>query len=98
MEQKILVGNTVRLEANFKDFGGLPVNPQIVKIRIYNQKFEVINEVSVPFKQGSPTGSFTFDYIVPQNFLNQRVYYEWYGEISGSPSLNRGSFKVVFID
>jgi hypothetical protein len=26
-----------------------------------------------------------------------KLYYEWYGEIAGSPSLKRDSFKVAFV-
>lgn len=85
-------GNTVRLKATFKDFDGILIDPTIIKVIIYDYKYQKISEY-VPIKTG--VGTYILNYTTPQE--EQRIIYEWYSEIQGSPSLKRGSFKISFM-
>lgn len=86
-------GNTVRFECKFYDFDGNKINPDLVKIVIYNYKYEVIQEKVVD--SSINIGDYFYDYITEKK--EQRLYYEWYGEINGKPSLKRGEFATRFI-
>lgn len=85
-------GNTVRLECSFFDFTGEKTDPSLVKVLIYNERYEVILE-GTGEKVG--VGEYLFDYTTEEK--QQRIYYEWYGEIDGKPSLRRGEFITKFV-
>jgi hypothetical protein len=99
MAEKIMstyqYGNTVRLECNFYDFSGLSVNPDFVKVVIYNSKYEVIFTETLSISNRSDVGKYFYDYITEKK--EQKIYYEWYGEINGKPSIKRGQFITKFI-
>lgn len=86
-------GNTVRLECKFYDFYNNPVNPDVVKIILYNYKYEILKEFLV--NQSADVGSYYFDYKTEDE--PQRLFYEWYGEINGKPSIKRGELYTRFI-
>lgn len=90
-------GDTIRLLCEFRDFSDALSDPELIKIKIYDQKYLMIDEISVPTTSKESSGNYFYDYTIPSEYLNQSLYYEWYAEISGKPSLNRGQFKVVFI-
>lgn len=85
-------GNTVRLECAFHDFEGKKVDPQIVKVIIYNHLHKKIHE-GVGTRKG--VGEYYYDYTTEGK--QGRVIYEWYGEIDGKASLKREQFVVKFI-
>lgn len=86
-------GNTVRFKCTFYDFDNNKIIPDIVKIIIYNHKYEVVHEVKIDDEDSD--GAFIYEYITEKK--RQRLYYEWYGEINGKPSLKRGEFITDFI-
>jgi hypothetical protein len=90
------VGNTIRLKCAFRDFDGLLKNPDIVKVKIYDQSYKQLSEFVLSQSNNSDTGNWFYDYVIPLD-VRGKLYYEWYGEMAGSPSLKRDSFKVAFI-
>ena len=88
-------GNTIRLTCELCDFDGKITDPQIIKIKLYDQKFNVIKEIEDI--QRIDIGKFYYDFITDNNNSNKRYYYEWYAEIDGTPSLKRSSFMTRFI-
>lgn len=89
-------GNTVRIKATFKDFGGENKDPDLVKVIIYDQRYNVIIEQVISASNRSAVGDYFYDFETPFEVKPSKYYYEWYGEILGSPSLKRDSFKTVF--
>ena len=89
------IGNTVRFSCTFLDFNGEKIDPSVVKMIIYNSIYEIMLEevVTVANKQG--IGEYFYDYITVGK--NYTLYYEWYGEINGKPSLKRGTITTNFI-
>lgn len=87
-------GNTVTLKCKFHDLEGKPINPQFVKIIFYNYRFEKINEVSVN-SDPIDVGLYVYDFITENK--EQKLYYEWYGELNGRPVIQRRSFRTRFI-
>lgn len=88
-------GNTVRFECSFFDFDKTSVDPQLVKFIIYNNKYEIILENILADSNKIGVGDYFFDYITTKEI--KKYYYEWYGEINGTPSIKRGQFATKFI-
>ena len=88
-------GTTVRLECAFYDFDDVKINPDSVKIIIYNARYEILIEQTLVIDGQKNIGEFFYDYITESK--KQTIYYEWYGEINGKPSLKRGEFTTKFI-
>lgn len=87
-----ITGTTVRLHCTFKDFNDEKIDPQIVKVIIYDYKYNIIEEL-VAVKRD--IGEYFVDYITP--IKSKSLYYEWYGEIDGMPSIKRDGFTTKFI-
>jgi hypothetical protein len=90
------IGNTIRLKCTFKDFDGQLRNPDMIKVKIYDQSFAVMSETTLGPTNNSDLGNWFYDYVIPMD-ARGKLYYEWYGEMQGSPSLKRDSFKVAFM-
>jgi len=88
-------GNTIRFECSFFDYDKTRVNPQLVKFIIYNTKYEIVLETILGESNKVGIGSYFFDYITGKEI--KKYFYEWYGEIDGTPSLMRGQFATKFI-
>ena len=78
----MIVGNSVRLGAEFKDFDGVLYDPTDVKVKIYKSDMSVSTE-AVPTRDS--LGVFYYDYI-----LTATDYaFEFSGEVAGFPILSR---------
>lgn len=88
-------GNTIRFESDFFDFNNQKIDPEVVKIVIYNYKYEVVLSETLNINNKQAVGEYYYDYITEKK--EQKLYYEWYGEINGKPSLKRGEFMTKFI-
>lgn len=86
-------GNTVRLTCEFYDFVGNLTNPNIVKLKIYDYKYNLLEEYTNI--TNVEIGKYYFDYVTDDK--NKSYIYEWYGELEGTPSLKRGSFLTKFM-
>ena len=88
-------GNTIRFECDFHDFNEQLIDPELIKIIIYNYKYEVIHEEIVGVNNKKDVGKYYYDYTTEMK--EQKYFYEWYGEINGKPSLKRGEFRTKFV-
>ena len=88
-------GNTVKIDCIFHDFNGEKVDPDLVKIIIYNSRYEILDEIIINAENKKAVGEYFYDYVTENK--RQLLYYEWYGEINGKPTLKRGKFTTVFI-
>lgn len=93
-----LAGDTIRLQCTLKDFSGSLGTPTLLSVKIYDQTYVLLNTYSVDLTANLiSTGVYFYDFTIPSSYVNKTVYYEWYAEYNGVPSLNRSSFQVVFI-
>jgi hypothetical protein len=93
-----LSGDTIRLLCTFKDFAGNLADPTLINVKIYDQTYTLISTNSVDLVNNkTSSGNYFYDYTCPAQYQNKTLYYEWYAEYNGVPSLNRGSFQIVFI-
>ena len=84
-----LIGNTVRLEAEFEDFDGELVSPDDVKVIIYDGRREIIHKADVtPYE----TGKYHYDYTIPAEPLGQ-LYVEFSGMLAGKPKAGRTTLE-----
>lgn len=91
-------GNTVRLTCTFKNFDGTLLDPDSLKVIIYDQKYTVIQTITNVVKES--TGVYHVDYITPSNVnsFNQKYYYEWNSLIGGFPAIKRQLLVTHFVD
>lgn len=85
-------GSTIRFEVTFYNFENEIVDPSLVKIKIYDYKYNVLLDV---IGTKLTVGKYQHDYTIPPK--EQKLFYEWYGEIDGKPSLKRGEFMAKFV-
>lgn len=90
-ETSVQRGNTVRLQAMFKDFGGDPIDPATVKVILYDRRWTKIHEQTLGAPNKLDTGQYFYDYVPA---AVGTLYYEWNGTIEGQPSLHRSALMV----
>lgn len=94
-EVKTLTGNTVRLTCSFKDFKGEFTDPTTVKFIIYDNKYNIMSETILSDGNRESIGSYFYDYTTESE--RGTWYFEFYGEISGNPAVQRGTIRTSFI-
>ena len=89
-----LIGNTVRLKAEFKDFSGEHVSPDNVKLRIYDGYKKQVGE-DIPV---SPidVGKYQYEYVIPGDVIGP-LYFEFVGTIGGLPVLGRATIDKRWV-
>jgi hypothetical protein len=93
-------GNTVRIEAEFKNFTGAYIDPTVVKFIIYDQTYVKMSETALTVGNRQETGKWFYDFTLPVMSSGSKkgiLYCEWYGEIDGKPSIKRETLEVSFI-
>jgi len=93
VEQMSLIGNTVRLKAEFKDFNGEHVSPENVVLRIYNGYKQQVGE-DIPVLP-SDVGKYQYDYVLPD--IIGPLYFEFVGTIGGLPIVGRAAISKRWI-
>lgn len=82
----MLIGDTVRLKAEFKDFDGEYRSPENVKLKIYdNAKNQIEDDIDVePYE----IGKYRYDYTISNKGVGPIVV-EFQGELDSKPILGR---------
>jgi hypothetical protein len=91
-----LSGSTVRAVNVFYNFEGNPMDPDLVKVRIYDRKYKMEQEFILSDGNKLQTGVYFFDYVTPTEPSQTKII-EFYGEISGNPSIERDTIYTTFI-
>lgn len=92
-----LLGNTIKLNVTFKDFEGELFDPSIVKVKIYDSRYNLIEEISDTRIKKDSLGSYYFYYTIPDSVKSgTSLYYEWYSEKGGLPVIARKKLSVYF--
>jgi len=89
-------GNTAQLIASFYDYTDTKKDPQVVKFKLYDNAYKLLHEYTLDESNKMSTGTYVFYYSASISDINKILYYEFYGEIDGLPTLKRGSFQVKF--
>lgn len=85
-------GNTIRITGQFNDWDGAAIDPTIVRLKVYNAKYELVDSLEVPLTNKIAVGEYFYDYTFSSmgDFI-----YEWYAEIDGTPSIKRQRIRIV---
>ncbi len=83
-----LIGDTIRLKGEFKDFNGVYVDPDDVVLKIYAGNKKQYGEDITPVRTG--LGKYQYDYVVPEDVIGP-LYFEFSGKIDGKPILGRAT-------
>ena len=79
-----LIGNTVRLKAEFRDFNGELTDIENPRVVVYDSKRKVILDAE---PERIEEGKYQYDYVIP-NVIGP-LYFEFAGAIEGLPILGR---------
>ncbi|MED3652763.1 hypothetical protein [Heyndrickxia sporothermodurans] len=90
----MLQGDTVRLKCHFKTFDGKSVDPTDVKLTIYNNKKEQLEQIPLDDTNRLDVGVYFHDY-VPASGLSEFIF-EFAGSVQEKPILSRGKVEVKF--
>ena len=92
-----LIGNTIRLKAEFRNFNGELFDIENPKVVVYDSNREVILAAE-PERVG--VGKYQYDLIVPDykeaGKQKEPLVFEFSGEIDGQPVVGRSSFERVW--
>jgi hypothetical protein len=92
MLSQAVIGDTIRLSAEFKDWDGLPADLDDVTITIYDQNKEEM-ESFTPIRDD--VGKYYYDYTVKLN-ESVPITFEYKGMLSNTPITRRMSFIPVW--
>lgn len=95
MIENVQAGNTVRLTCKFYDPNGFLTSPTSVRLIIYDYRYQKLEEFTLNETNQLTAGTYYFDYATNTN--EQKYIFEWYGLISGFPSIKRDSFTTFFM-
>ena len=90
----MITGDSVRLKCHFKTYNGKSVDPLDVKLTIYNNKKEQIEQFILNDTNKESLGVFFMDY-VPASELNVFIF-EFAGSYNNKPILSRGKVDIKF--
>lgn len=92
-----LIGNTIRLKGEFKDFNGEYQDVNNPKVVVYDSKRKVILDAE---PERIEEGKYQYDLIVPDykeaGKQNEPLVFEFSGELDGKPIVGRASFERVW--
>ena len=91
-----IVGNTVRLTAEFKTFNDVYSNPTDITLKIYNKRnIQVGDTISITAEHKTSTGIYSYDYTIPSG--NDELIYEFSGMLEGTAILGRSAIVVGWV-
>lgn len=94
---EFLGGDTVKITGKFKGYDEMLVDPTNLQLKIYNNKFNLVDTVSGADIIKTETGVFHTEYILPSVSSPLELIFEWYGTVQEKPSLERIRILVKFV-
>ena len=89
-------GNTIRMMCTFRDFDQALVDPDVVKVKLYDYRYQPVSDTVLGEQHRLGVGEYFYDYPIPSG-PKERVHYEWYAEKDGTVALKRDTFLINFI-
>lgn len=91
-----LIGDTIRLRAEFRTWDGLAADPENIELRIYDKDRRQIGEtISISSGHRTALGAYQYDFIVPNQ--SSPVYYEFSGLLEDAPIVARSRIEVDWV-
>jgi len=89
-----IIDDTVRLQATFKNWAGVLIDPTDITLTIYDNTKTVLEVIELESIVKVSTGVYYYEYVVPSVSI---VYYEFDGIAEDTHNVLRGSIKPVWI-
>jgi hypothetical protein len=80
-----LMGSTIEIQAEFRDFSGKLVDPNIIEFKVYEKLNQLMYSQQIPQTNKVSTGIYKFNYTIPVG--NGSLVYEVLGKIGDTVSL-----------
>lgn len=91
-----LIGNTIKLRAEFKDFDGIPYDPTDITLTVYDDNRVLVSgPISLGEGNKISNGVYEYDYTIPAG--NTNLVYEFKGLIGGKPVLGRSKISRTWV-
>ena len=58
-------GNSIKLNATFKNFSGVAVDPDIIRLKVYDSNLTLINTITIGAEYRLAVGSYFYIYQLP---------------------------------
>jgi hypothetical protein len=89
-------GDTIRLQATFKNFAGTLANLTVAPtLKIYDENKVLLTTIASGSLTNASTGVYYYDYLIP---ATDGIYYiEFAGTVDSSVVLRRGYFYAGFV-
>ena len=87
-----IIGDTIKLQAEFYDWNGNPATTTSTVLKIYDIRKAVI-VTATPSLVG--TGKYEYQYTIPQ-LSGNTFYYEFSGTLEGKPIVSRKKFDNIW--
>jgi len=92
-----LIGETIIIQADFRGYNGIGhIDPDNLKLRVYNSLKQKIYEVSLNSNNRLSAGIYQVEYIVPETAKGQMTY-EFSGTVNGKPLRLREFIDPVWV-
>jgi len=99
VEQLPLIGNTVRLKGEFRDFPeagsmeGQLFDPDNVVLKIYTNRKQLGDDI-IP--ERIDKGRYQYDYVIPYD-VSGYLYFEFCGKVADKPVLGRAGLERLWV-
>ena len=96
MSQIVVSGTAIRVVNTFYNFDNQPQDPDVVKFRVYDSSYKQLGDYILTEENRISEGKYFYDYVTPSE-RNKTIILEFYGEISGNPTIERKQITTTFI-
>lgn len=97
-----VIGNTVKLSAEFRTWAGDYGDPTDIVLKIFDHnKVQIGYDIPITSTNKISTGIYQYDYTIPRDaYLGYGfpMYFEFLGILEGSPISGRGTFTREWIN
>ena len=94
---QVLMGDTIKLSAEFKSFSGVTVDPENITVKFMTGKGQQIGEI-IPLNVSNhrvSAGIYIYEYVVPSE--PNTIIYEFKGFVDGKPIVGRSVLNPVLV-
>lgn len=89
----LYTGNTVKVTCQVRDFNDELIDPAEIKLRIYDEKYNLLNEYTSIDKNG--IGNYAYTLTLPETA--GAYILEWYASIESYPFVKRKLIRIAFV-
>lgn len=91
-----IVGDTIRLKAEFKSWDGVLADPDNIVLKLYDaHKVQIGEDIPIGTQHNVSPGVYQYEYTVTDIPL---MYFEFQGQLEGKPILARSTINIIWCE